>query len=331
VVGGDWYDAVVLGDGSLVLAIGDVAGHGLRAAAVMGQLRSGTRGYALRGDEPERLLASLNSLAHALDGRPMATCQVVRVDAARRRVQVASAGHPPGYVIGPDGTRTQLRGKGPPLGVSRAASWSTETVEIEDGSTLVLYTDGLIERREEALDAGFARLERVMGELDADAPEEFAERLVAGLRPDAGFGDDVAVLVCRLGPVLPDRLELELEAHPGSLAVVRRALGRWLEANDVAPAEAYDAVLAVDESASNVIEHAYGPGEGTVLITAERRDGSLEFDVRDRGGWRGPRGEHRGRGLPAMRRLMHEVDVATGDGGTWVHLVRRLGEPIGND
>jgi serine phosphatase RsbU (regulator of sigma subunit)/anti-sigma regulatory factor (Ser/Thr protein kinase) len=331
VVGGDWYDAVVLGDGTLVLAIGDVAGHGLRAAATMGQLRSATRGYALRGDSPERLLAALNNLAHSLDGRPMATCQVVRIDAARRRVQVASAGHPPSYVVGPDRELTELRGKGPPLGVTRGATWASETLEIEDGSTLVLYTDGLIERRDETLDAGFARLQDALRRLDAQAPDAFASELLAALRPDRGFSDDVAVLVCALGPVGAGPLALELDAHPGSLAVVRRALARWLDANGVPGSVAYDAVLAVDESASNAIEHAYGPGEGTLAITARRQNGELQFDVRDRGGWRAPRGEHRGRGLPAMRRLMHEVDVDTGAGGTHVRLIRRLDEPISDD
>jgi serine phosphatase RsbU (regulator of sigma subunit)/anti-sigma regulatory factor (Ser/Thr protein kinase) len=330
VVGGDWYDAVVLGDGSLVLAIGDVAGHGLRAAATMGQLRSATRGYALRGDEPQRLVAALNNLAHALDGRPMATCQVVRVDPARRRLQVACAGHPPGYVLGPDGELVELRGKGPPLGVVRTAEWSTETIEIEDGSTLVLYTDGLIERRDEMLDEGFARLQAALRRADPESPDAFAQELLAALRPDAGFADDVALLVCGLGPVGPEPLRIELDAEPSSLAVVRRALARWLDANGITPSVAYDAVLAVDESASNVVEHAYGPGEGKVVITAARRDSELQFDVRDRGGWRGPRGEHRGRGLPAMRRLMHEVDVETGAGGTHVRLVRRLGEPLGD-
>jgi serine phosphatase RsbU (regulator of sigma subunit)/anti-sigma regulatory factor (Ser/Thr protein kinase) len=330
VVGGDWYDAVVLGDGSLVLAIGDVAGHGLRAAAAMGQLRSATRGYTLRGDEPERLVAALDGLAHALDGRPMATCQVVRVDPARRRVQVASAGHPPGYVIGPGGELTELRAKGPPLGVTRGATWSSETVEIEDGSTLVLYTDGLIERRDETLDVGFARLQDVLRRVHGQPPDAFASELLDAMRPDRGFRDDVAVLVCALGPVGTGPLALELDAHPGSLAVVRRALARWLEANGVQESVAYDAVLAVDESASNVIEHAYGPGEGTVAIAARRLNGELQFDVRDRGGWRTPRGEHRGRGLPAMRRLMHEVDIETGEGGTHVRLIRRLDEPAPN-
>jgi anti-sigma regulatory factor (Ser/Thr protein kinase) len=243
-------------------------------------------------------------------------------------VQVAAAGHPPGYVLRPDGELVQLRGKGPPLGVTRSAAWATETLEVEDGSRLVLYTDGLIERRDETLDAGFARLEQALVLAGADTPDLIAQELVAALRPDAGFGDDVAVLVCALGPVSPEPLEIELEAHPGSLAVARRAIARWLEANGVAPAEAYDAVLAVDESASNVIEHAYGPGEGTIVITAERHGSELRFAIRDRGGWRGPRGEHRGRGLPAMRRLMHEVDVETGQGGTHVRLVRRLGEPV---
>ena len=118
-VGGDWYDAVVLGDGSLVLAIGDVAGHGLRAAAAMGQLRSATRGYTLRGDEPERLVAALDGLAHALDGRPMATCQVVRVDAGAPPRAGRLGGAPARLRSSvPVGSSTELRGKGPPLGVT---------------------------------------------------------------------------------------------------------------------------------------------------------------------------------------------------------------------
>jgi anti-sigma regulatory factor (Ser/Thr protein kinase) len=193
---------------------------------------------------------------------------------------------------------------------------------------VVLYTDGLIERREERLDDGFERLRRALRTVDADGAEVFTDQLVAALRPDAGFADDVAVLACRLGPVVAEGFELELDAQPGNLAVLRRVLRRWLDANEVGRTEAYDAVLAVDESASNVIEHAYGPGEGTLSVAAERRDDTLQFDVRDHGAWRGARGEHRGRGLPTMRRLMHEVDVSSGDDGTRVRLVRRLGEPL---
>jgi anti-sigma regulatory factor (Ser/Thr protein kinase) len=214
--------------------------------------------------------------------------------------------------------------------VTRGATWSSETVEIEDGSTLVLYTDGLIERRGETLDAGFARLRDALRRVHGQPPDAFASELLDALRPDRGFGDDVAVLVCALGPVGTEPLALELDAQPGSLAVVRRALARWLDANGIQESVAYDAVLAVGESASNVIEHAYGPGEGTVAIAARRLDGELQFDVRDRGGWRTPRGEHRGRGLPAVRRLMHEVDIETGEGGTHVRLIRRLDEPVPN-
>jgi anti-sigma regulatory factor (Ser/Thr protein kinase) len=168
----------------------------------------------------------------------------------------------------------------------------------------------------------------VLRRLGAVEAEAFADELVSALRPHHGFADDVAVLVCRLGPVATGRLELELDAQPANLAVVRRALRRWLAANDVDPLVAYDTVLAVDESASNVIEHAYGPGEGKLTVAAERSGGSLQFDVSDAGAWRGPRGQHRGRGLPTMRRLMHEVDVSTSDRGTSVHLVRRLDEPL---
>jgi anti-sigma regulatory factor (Ser/Thr protein kinase) len=122
----------------------------------------------------------------------------------------------------------------------------------------------------------------------------------------------------------PNLLELELDARPRSLVVLRRALRRWLEANGVQPLPGYDALLAVNESVANAVEHAYGLGGGTIHVRAERDGDALRFSVRDDGSWRPPRGDHRGRGMAMMRRLMSDVDVVSDAEGTRVTLVQQL-------
>ena len=324
-VGGDWYDGVVLDDGSIVLTIGDVAGHGLAAAATMGQLRSAARSYALRAESAGALLVALNKLVYGLDESPMVTCQVVWIDPQRRRLQIASAGHPPAVLLDRvDGTLRELSAGGPPLGVARAATWGTTEHELQEDAVIVLFTDGLIERRGEDLAVGLERVRAAVEDLRELEAGDLAAGVVARLAPDEGFSDDVAVLVCELAPVQPALLELELDARPRSLVVLRRALRRWLAANDVGRLPAYDTLLAVNESVANAIEHAYGLQGGTVAVRAERVGQELRFSVRDDGSWRAPRGNHRGRGLAMMRRLMDDVDVTSDGHGTRVTLVHHL-------
>jgi signal transduction histidine kinase/FixJ family two-component response regulator len=324
-VGGDWYDALVLDDGSVVLTIGDVAGHGLAAAAMMGQLRSAARSYALRAESAGALLVALNKLVYGLEEATMVTCLVVWIDAQRRRLRVASAGHPPALLLDrAGGTVRSVTASGPPLGVARGAIWTTTQHDLSDDELVLLYTDGLIERRGEDLDIGLDRLRDALlgnGHLAAD---ELAQALVAELVPDGGFADDVAVLACSLEAVDPALLELDLDARPRSLVVLRRALRRWLAANGVEPLCGYEALLAVNESVANAVEHAYGLGDGKIHVRAERDGGALRFSVRDDGNWRPPRGDHRGRGLTMMRRLMNDVDVVTNGDGTVVTLVQQL-------
>ncbi|HEU4974199.1 MAG TPA: SpoIIE family protein phosphatase [Baekduia sp.] len=324
VVGGDWYDAVILNDGSLVLTIGDVAGHGLSAAAVMAQLRSATRGYALRGDDPATMLQALNGLVATIDGSPMVTCQVARIDAERRRLEIASAGHPPAVLVEADGVPRMVAGAGPPLGVAAAATWHSQEEELGDDAVLAFYTDGLIERREESLAVGLERLTAAVARLRDRPAEELADGMLEVMRPDEGYSDDVAVLVTALGPVDAAMLSVDLPAHPRSLAMLRRVLRRWLRANDIDGRAAYDIVLALDETASNAMEHAYGAADGTVTVEARRDGPHLRFAVDDRGRWRAQRGDHRGRGLGMMRLLMDEVEVETGEEGTRVLLSRRV-------
>jgi signal transduction histidine kinase/serine phosphatase RsbU (regulator of sigma subunit) len=326
-VGGDWYDALALADGSVLLVIGDVAGHGLPAASVMGELRSAARAYALEGHSPAALLRRMDALMRTTGRTFMATCLCMHLQPATGALTYASAGHPPALVRDPDGTVRQLTGAlAAPLGFLSARRGPEAETELAPGAALVLYTDGLVERRGLSIDVGIDALGRA---LRAAGGEPTASGLLGALGAEGGLHDDVAVLVARAVPVDAERLELSLGAVPGSLAPMRRALARWLSANAVADRVAYDILLAVNESATNAIEHAYGPGEATFEVDARRDGDAVHIVVRDFGRWRPARGEHRGRGLNVMRSTMDDVDVSRSSAGSEVRLSRMIADGAG--
>ncbi len=195
-VGGDWYDASTLADGTLVLTVGDVAGHGLDAAATMGHLRSSTRALARDASGPGELLRRLNGLAMDDASGTMATCLVAFVEADGATVRLASAGHPPALAGHP--ARELTVSPGYPLGVSSDADYETTTHELGAGARLLLYTDGVIERRGESLLVGLERLRALLDTLEGGA-DAIAQAVLDGSRPAAGWGDDAAVLVARVG------------------------------------------------------------------------------------------------------------------------------------
>ena len=174
-VGGDWYDAIPLADGHVVLAIGDVAGHGIRAATAMGQVSHALRAYASEGHGPAALLRRLDALVTA-GGIDMVTCQLALLDPVTGHLRWASAGHLPALVVA-DGAARRL--EGPvchPLGVVPASRYEESATQLGDGESLVLYTDGLVERRGEDIDAG---IDALAAALDGGPPD-------AGLRRGAG-------------------------------------------------------------------------------------------------------------------------------------------------
>ncbi|MFF4579478.1 SpoIIE family protein phosphatase [Streptomyces sp. NPDC001373] len=194
-VGGDWYDVIQLPRGRTGLVIGDVMGHGIHAAAVMGQLRTAVRTLARHDVPPARMLRSLDAVVSDLGEDEMATCVYAVHDAATGGCVIARAGHPPPAVVAPDGTVTFLRGpSGTPLGTGGRA-FRTETVPLPPGSLLALYTDGLIEARDRDLDEGMERLARALGR-PARPLEELCDGILTRLLPSAPQ-DDVAVLLAR--------------------------------------------------------------------------------------------------------------------------------------
>ena len=191
------------------------------------------------------------------------------------------------------------------------------------GTSVLLYTDGLIERREESLDAGFERLrstaEKVLdGSGLNDAITTLLDRMIDGPRAT----DDVALLLLHREATAALELEFAVDARARSLTTIRRAMSRWLEDLEVPPLVEREIVMAVHEASANVVEHAYGPAGGTITVTARYEDDQVEVLVRDSGTWRGVSRGDRGNGLQLMRGLMNDVIVDTSADGTVV-LLRR--------
>ena len=194
-VGGDFYIAHALEDGRLLLVIGDVMGHGAQAAARMGQLRAVLAAYAYDGDPPDRVLAHLSARAQALLDVPMATVLVAVYDPGERRLTFALAGHLPPLIAPLDGPPAfvEVVRPGPPLGVG-AAEYERHLVEIPPGATVVLYTDGLIERRGHDIDQGLERLRRALIEVRLP-PDAVCDHVLRELERLEGGDDDIALLV----------------------------------------------------------------------------------------------------------------------------------------
>jgi anti-sigma regulatory factor (Ser/Thr protein kinase) len=322
-VGGDWYDVIDLPGGQVGLAIGDVAGHGLRAAALMGQLRTGLRAYALDGHPPAGTLKRLDRLLQTIAGRGMATAAYAVLDPATGTLRYASAGHPPPVIVR-GGTEASLLGisTAPPLGTLPFATYSEVEIMLEPGDTILLYTDGLIERRSEPLTDGLERL-RVLASTPASA-DQLCQRVTHELVPAGGGDDDIAVVALRIVPV-EAAMSVRFAADPEVLAQMRRMLGRWLQAHGAQPSEIDVLTLACGEACANAIQHAYAPGLAYFELEAVHADGLVTLTVRDTGRWREPRGVTRGRGLKMIEAAVDELAVTTGEEGTEVVMRHRLG------
>jgi serine phosphatase RsbU (regulator of sigma subunit) len=197
-VGGDWYDVLRLDDGAFAAAVGDVAGHGIEAAAVMAQLRAGLRAYILEGHDPASCLTLLSRLAEATEGDAdpvLATACLAVIDPVSGACRVASAGHLPPAVRDAGGIVHFLTGPGgPPLGVASIEALEVVSARLEPGSALVLFTDGLVEERHRPLDEGLAELVTVLSGCSGSA-DELCDRVVAEMFDARLQEDDVAVLV----------------------------------------------------------------------------------------------------------------------------------------
>jgi PAS domain S-box-containing protein len=324
-IGGDWYDVLERPDGRVALVVGDVVGHGLRAAATMGQLRNAFRAYGLVESSPAEVVARINRLVMSGVEDVMATVLYLVLDRETGEVSFSAAGHPPPLMLTPDGPHFLEGGRSVPIGASDPAVFREANAVLPPGSSLLLYTDGLVERRDEALDERLDKLAAVAGGAGEDL-DVLCERVIDAVLGQGEPGDDVALLAVRPLPAAADRISLTLPAEPASLAGLRRRLARFLHATGASDLEQYEVTLTICEAAGNAIEHAYGPGDATYEVEVALVSGELVATVRDRGNWRERRGEHRGRGLNIIEKLMDDVNVTAEAEGTVVTMRRRLAE-----
>ena len=331
-VGGDWFDAIRLQDGQLGLVVGDVVGKGVQAAATMGQLRNGLRAFSLDRMKPSSTLTRLNRLAEEIMETAFATVVYVVVDPDARVCRYSSAGHPPPLMLFPDRRIEFLEGgRGLPLGAGTETRYTQEIVELPVGTTIVLYSDGLVERRGESIDVGLERLRSAVLAGPRE-PELLVEHLLQQLVGTRERGDDIALLAVRLLAVAPQPFHLRLPSDISSLDVVRDTMRSWLSGAPVSGADAHDVVLAVWEACANAIEHAVNPREDTLEVRAELTDEELRIAIDDTGTWAPPvERPNRGFGLRLMEAAM-TVEIAPASTGTRVTLEKSLagaGEPPG--
>jgi anti-sigma regulatory factor (Ser/Thr protein kinase) len=281
-VGGDWYDVITLGAGRTALVIGDVMGRGVRAAAVMGQLRTAVRAYARLDLPPHEVLQLLDGLAAEIDASQIATCVYAVHDPNEGELVYASAGHLPILVRAEDGSvRRAADPTGPPLGTG---GWlhTSGSIPLPPGSTAVLYTDGLVERRGEDIDEGVAGLERALSGAQG-TPQIVCDRLIRFLGVTDDHDDDVAVLVLqhpfRTGSdaELFHNAALDLlggtEAAPRARAFATGVLSSWRF-----PVELRDlGVLATSELVANSLQHGTPP----MRLRLRRTDRRLIIEVTD--------------------------------------------------
>ncbi|WP_370149975.1 SpoIIE family protein phosphatase [Streptacidiphilus sp. EB129] len=306
-VGGDWFDVVPLSCGRVALVVGDVMGHGIRAAATMGQLRTAARTLITLDIAPDRVLRRLDETALAIGEGQFATCLCVVFDPVDRCCTMACAGHLPPLVAGPNGSvRYVDLPAGAPLGVGGVPFESVEVTLPEEG-VLVLYTDGLVERRGEDLDEGMSRLSQVVS-MRGESLEESCDAVLRALSAQDSQ-DDIAVIMARA--LQPRDDWLATMPLSGDMATVGRAR-RFTRETLVGwglPSLCDFAELLVSELVSNALLHAGMPTQLRLF-----RDRVLTLEVADAD-------SH----APRLRRVSEEDE-----GGRGMHLVNELAHRWGS-
>jgi anti-sigma regulatory factor (Ser/Thr protein kinase) len=320
-IGGDWYDVLEVRDGQIGIIVGDCVGRGLPAAAVMGQLRSSARALLLTGAEPAQLLEELDSAAAVIPGADCATVFVALLDTESGTLQYSSAGHLPALLATSESAPVLLDGAGSvPLAVQKTQPRPQAVHELPPGSTLMLFTDGLVERKGQSIDAGINSATEVLTNTLGSPVDAIADAVLRELAPPEGYDDDVAIVIHRRPP---SPLQIEVPATADRLSEIRGRLSAWLHSAGIPESLSADIVLAGNEACTNSAEHAYRGGDaGPMRVEARICGGEIELRVADFGTWKPPEDSpFRGRGIPLMRAVSDRVELDRSATGTTVEMV----------
>jgi serine phosphatase RsbU (regulator of sigma subunit)/anti-sigma regulatory factor (Ser/Thr protein kinase) len=324
IVGGDWYDAFRLPDGRIAISIGDVAGHGLRAAIVMGEVRQAFRAAALGATSPARVLDRANTIVNMRANPIMVTALFGIVDPNDATVVYASAGHPPPLLALPCGSVQALPADGVPLGIVDSIDATDWLITVPPGGLLTLYTDGMIEYSRNILEGADALVEAVRGQV-LERHERPAGAIIDRAFPQRENRDDVATLTLRSVDLPSPTFSFALSAIPVAVPLVRRSLQRFVQRLEIDEERRFAILTATGEAVANAVEHAYNGSPGTVRVSARLADGAFVVSVEDEGTWKpAQRREERGRGLPLMRALMDAVEIRTHQARTEIRLTLAL-------
>ena len=309
-VGGDWFDAFMITPDKLAVAVGDVVGRGIDAATTMGQLRSAIRALASARTGPAKVLSRLDRFVERVESARMATVAYAEIDLPTATMTYACAGHLPPLLHEPAGPARYLLGaRSGPLG-SRAGNRDRreETVRLSSGSRLLLYTDGLVERRDRPIDRGLDLMAREWARR-REAPTPGLTAGFADLMVGREHTDDVCLLCLTIGT--ENRLERSIGADPMQIALLRQDLRGWLTSHGVDDESAQAVLLGCSEAVANAIEHGYRDNPfGQVEVRATVSDSAVEVRVADGGTWRAAHEDvARGRGLQLIRQVMDHVAI----------------------
>jgi serine phosphatase RsbU (regulator of sigma subunit) len=303
-VGGDWYDVIPLSADRVALVIGDVMGHGLPEAVIMGRLRTAVQTLSDLELPPDEILGHLNDLVNGLGDDTFATCLYAIYDPTTGVCSIARAGHPPPAVVCPDGQVYFAKGHGdPPVGVAEPP-FEVVDLPVPQDSLLVLYTDGLIESAECDVDRGMSRLAELLSTYHAQSLTQLCDSLAEALMPaDRQCPDDAALLVVQAHATAPDSIATwSLPENPQAAGAARQYVRETLAAWDLDDLTATTEMLA-SELVANVVRHAGGPARLRLLrsrsLFCEVFDGSLTTPRIRRTSWT----DEGGRGLQLIAAL----------------------------
>ncbi|XTZ15368.1 SpoIIE family protein phosphatase [Micromonospora echinospora] len=315
-VGGDWYDTFTTSTGSIGVVVGDVVGRGVGAACAMGQLRSAVRALAKAHHSPAKVLGHMDDFVATLQAGQMTTLAYAELALDTGVLRYACAGHPPPLLLPPHTAPRYLwEGRSGPLGTHTARRARREAeLTLPRGARLLLYTDGLVERRAERIDQGFDRLSDVV-DVNRSAPLAAMTRQVADAMLDGEGGHDDTCLLALAFDGAP-QFHTDVPAQMSRLRALRAELDQWLTSYQVPEPERYGIVLSCSEAVANAIEHGYqGDPAGVVSVTATIDGDILDLRISDSGRWQAPRASaDRGRGMALMGRLMDDLVVDRGTG-----------------
>jgi serine phosphatase RsbU (regulator of sigma subunit)/anti-sigma regulatory factor (Ser/Thr protein kinase) len=319
-VGGDWYDAFKLPDGRIAISMGDVAGHGLEAATVMGEIRQSMRTAAVTQRTPAQLLEHINSVINLRKSIGMVTAIFAFYEPRSRQLTYAVAGHPPPVLTISGGFNGFLPGGGVPLGVEseiRAADW---TIVLPPRSCVVFYTDGMTEYSRDVLLGEHRLIEASARSFESD-PENPALALQERIFDATVNRDDAATLTlsCHDGTI-PE--SMTLSAIPLAAPIVRSMLHRLCDQYEIDEERRFSIITAAGEAVANAVEHAYRdeePGQVQVRFFVDAT--TVQIEIEDYGRWRPfQRREERGRGIVLMHELMDRVRIISEQSRTVISL-----------